>query len=321
MAKLIEGVLERIDIRLVIVTGGEPLSVMEELAALLDYCKSRGIETGIFSNGTLATSKNANAIKGKLDWARISLNGSCPEVHEKSYPRGTFGPAVAGIRNLRDAGIKVKVRTTISKMNRADLPAFVDFVAGLNVAEIDFRPYLPLGDCNPHDGFMLEPEELLHTAAQLVVLRERYPHVKIKLLPGWFDFLASDAPTGQAYEECHCGRQYLYVDVDGVIAPCAGHRMKVGHYENGSLEELWRDAPVLQEMRGYEQADYCQPCPSRIQCHRSSCSLINYEVHRNFSVVNPMCPVFKIDPSDTIAGHAAARKLFREFEHAERMKL
>lgn len=308
--QFLERVLSKADVRLLIITGGEPLTVLDELETLLEYCQSRGIETGIFSNGTLATPEIAQNLRAAgLAWIRVSLNGSSSAVHETSYPQGSFERTLSGIANCLKEGVKVKVRSTVSKGNLKDVPDLVSFVSSLGVSELDFRPYLPLGDCNPHDQFVLCPEELLQTGGMLTALGKVHPGLRVRLLPGWFDFISA-GPEGESFEECHCGRHYLYIDVNGNFMPCAGHRMKVGQMKRDSLEETWKHAPGLDLMRAYEQAEYCQGCPSQEQCHRSSCSLVNFEANGSFSAVNPLCPVVRLDPADAVSGHARAQSLF-----------
>ena len=314
----IQRILSQVAVRALVITGGEPLAAFPELVHLCQYCRQRGLEVGIFSNGSLVCAdKAAHLQRAGLSWARISLNGSCAAVHEQSYPEGTFQHTRAGVVNLIQAGIYTKARTTISALNLNDIPQYLEHLVSLGVRELDARPYLPLGLCNPHGQFLLSPEQLMEVSGALCAYRVRFPQLNIKLLPGWFDFLAVSATSQSApIEACHCGRQNIYVDVNLVIAPCAGHRMKVGTLETAPLEELWRKSPVLHEMRAYDQAAYCQACPCKAQCHRSSCSLINYEVYGSFSHVNPLCPVFKLCPQDPVEGIAKSTAIFWKSYHA-----
>ncbi len=311
--RLIRQLLALVEVRLLILTGGEPLVVPDALVELLDYCSSRGTETGIFTNATLASPSLVDRLaRAGLTWARVTVNGSCAEVHEQSYPRGSFPKTVAGLRAFRERGVTVKARATISRANVSDVSALVAFLAGSGCSELDLRPYLPLGDCNPHEQFMLSPEELLRVGGQVCGLRAIYPEIKLKLLPGWFDFVASGAGTSSQLEVCACARRYLYINAEADILPCPGHRAKVGTLEDGlDLAQLWASSPLLNKMRFYRQADFCLKCPVRAQCHRSSCALLTYEAHGTFDgEINSLCPIYPLSPQDPVAGLEKARAIF-----------
>ena len=190
----IKNVLEVAKPRLLIITGGEPLTKLDELYKLLEYCQNNDIETGIFSNATLVNEEIATKLKKyDVNWVRVSINGFKAEIHEKSYPVGTYDLLVKGIKNLKDAGIYVKCRTTVTKNNQNYIEDLIKFIASLGIKELDFRPYLELGDCNPHQANSLSTEELIKNCAKLINYKKKYKeNIQIKLLPNWFDFIYSD---------------------------------------------------------------------------------------------------------------------------------
>lgn len=110
----IDKVLKVAKPRLLIITGGEPLTQYEQLIKLIKYCKANNIEVGIFSNVTLVTDKIAKQLKElNVDWVRTSLNGFTKEIHELSYPVGTFDKTIEGIKRLKENGVYVKARSTV----------------------------------------------------------------------------------------------------------------------------------------------------------------------------------------------------------------
>lgn len=312
----IKNVLEVAKPRLLIITGGEPLTKLNELYKLLYYCKTNDIETGIFSNATLVNEEIALKLKEyNVNWVRVSINGYNSEIHEKSYPIGTYNLTVKGIKNLKNAGIYVKTRTTVTKNNQQYIENLIKFIILLDIRELDFRPYLELGDCNPHQDNSLSTEELIKNCAKLIYFKNKYKDkLQIKLLPNWFDFLYEDKlEDTEKYniEVCNCGRKYLYVDSVGNYRACAGHRLILGNMKESKVDEIWSGCPFLLDLRNYKQDEYCQKCTYKIKCHASNCHLINYEANGRFDKINPSCPFYCMD-KDNIEN--AQKIVFEKFE-------
>lgn len=304
----IKQVLDVAKPRLLILTGGEPLCKPTELFKILGYCRDNNIETGLFTNATLVTPEIARKLKDNgLNWARVSLNGYNQEVHEHSYPKDSFLKTINGIGTLQEAGVYVKIRTTVTKNNQFYIEELINLAIAMNIKELDFRPYLELGDCNPHQDNSLNSDELIENCAKLIHYKEKYKDsIQIKLLPNWFDFLYSDLLEGEEkyeFEVCNCGRKYLYIDSLGNYRACAGHRLLLGNMEESNIEEIWKNSRFLKQTRNYSQSSYCQECPKKIECHMANCHLINYEAYGSFEEGNPCCPILNTSPESAIVGY------------------
>lgn len=302
-------------LRLLIITGGEPLARYRRLLALARIAFDQRAAIGIFSNLSLLSSARAQELRDVgVSWMRTTLNGANAFIHERSYPAGSFAATMSGVAAAASVAMPVKIRATISQTNHDQIGDLVSFVAALGIGELDFRPYLPLGDCNPHASFALTPTQAIAAAAEILHLKAVWAaKVRLKLLPNWFDFLyrdLADEPLSVC-ELCHCGRSYLYVDAAGNYRACAGHRAVVGSIFEQGVDEIWRNSSMLGEARAYKQGGYCVSCPQRLACHRSNCHLVNYEAHGRFDDVNPTCPLYALSPTDPVAGYEKVRCLFR----------
>lgn len=313
ISRLIENVLlPAMPLRLLIITGGEPLTKIPELTELLSFCQSNKIEVGIFTNLTLLDQALACKLKVLgVQWLRTTINGSIQNVHECSYPKGSFLKTLEGISVAQRNNLHVKVRVTVSRSNLNDVENILRLCAEKSIEEVDFRPYLPLGDCNPHEDFNLHVEEMMRICALLMLYREHKPLVKIKLLPGWFDYIFENLIASKtSFEECHCGRKYLYVDAEGNYRSCAGHKYIIDSMTNVKIDSVWIDNPHLTAVRSYSQPDYCAKCPCRVNCHKANCHLVNYETSQSFESINPYCPIYYFDPKDSGNGYIKAREKF-----------
>ena len=109
-------------------SGGEPL-MREDLPELVRFAVESGMRAVISTNGTLITQERAAVFaKTGLSYMGISLDG-VGEIHDRFRGvSGAFDAAVKGIRNCREAGIKVGVRFTITGENSGEIPAIFDFI-------------------------------------------------------------------------------------------------------------------------------------------------------------------------------------------------
>ena len=119
-------------------SGGEPL-MREDLPELVRFAVESGMRAVISTNGTLITKERAAVFaKIGLSYMGISLDG-VGEIHDRfrGVP-GAFDAAVKGIRNCREAGIKVGVRFTITGENSGEIPAIFDFIEQENIPRACF---------------------------------------------------------------------------------------------------------------------------------------------------------------------------------------
>jgi len=109
-------------------SGGEPL-MRPDLLELAQYATDRGMRAVISTNGTLISKEIAAELKKiGLSYVGVSLDG-LQKTHDRFRgTKGAFEKAIHGIRNCRDAGIKVGLRFTVNKHNLADVADMFDLL-------------------------------------------------------------------------------------------------------------------------------------------------------------------------------------------------
>ena len=148
----------------VLFSGGEPL-LREDLPDLIDYAVKKGLRAVISTNGTLITPEKARIFaRCSLSYIGVSLDG-LREVNDtfRGVP-GAFAKAIEGIRNAREAGIKVGLRFTISKRNVDEIPKIFDLLEKENIQRICFYHLVYAGR-----GSKLIEEDLSHGESRRVV--------------------------------------------------------------------------------------------------------------------------------------------------------
>jgi 12,18-didecarboxysiroheme deacetylase len=145
-------------------SGGEP-TIRKDLLELMHYAKSKGMRVVISTNGTLITAERAKQFaEVGLSYVGVSLDGG-KETHDKfrGLP-GSFDKALAGIRNSRDAGIKVGLRMTINKRNWQDIPEIFKVMREENIPRACFYHLVYTGR-----GSELMKEDLDHEETRKAV--------------------------------------------------------------------------------------------------------------------------------------------------------
>jgi len=148
----------------ILFSGGEPM-MRPDLHKLAAFAVEKGMRVVISTNGTLITRKEAAVYKKiGLSYIGVSLDG-LKSIHDRFRGvKGAFNAALQGIRNARDAGIKVGIRFTISRRNYGEIPAIFDFIEKENIPRACFYHLVYSGR-----GSSLMDEALSHEGSRGVV--------------------------------------------------------------------------------------------------------------------------------------------------------
>jgi heme d1 biosynthesis radical SAM protein NirJ len=118
--------LKRFGVPALILSGGEPL-LRKDLFEIAARARSLGLYTGLSTNGTLIDVPLAARIRDAgFGYVGISLDG-LEETHDKfRRMAGAYGKSLQGLRLLRDMGVKVGMRFTLTRDNAADFEPLLD---------------------------------------------------------------------------------------------------------------------------------------------------------------------------------------------------
>ena len=130
--------IDRLQVRWVVFTGGEPL-MHSNLFALADVLRKRGIRVTILSTGLLFE-RFAAEIAEHLDDAIVSLDGPA-EIHDRiRRVPGGFERVAAGVRAVRAQRpqFQIGARCTVQKANHAALVDTVCAARHIGLSSISF---------------------------------------------------------------------------------------------------------------------------------------------------------------------------------------
>ncbi len=148
----------------ILFSGGEPL-IRKDLPELAGYAVNKGMRAVISTNGTLITPSTAQVLKDiGLSYVGISIDGM-EEINDRFRGvKGAFQSALNGIKNCRDAGIKVGLRFTVNTFNVYEIPKIFELLKEMNIPRACFYHLVYAGR-----GSTLVKDDLTHEAARKAV--------------------------------------------------------------------------------------------------------------------------------------------------------
>ncbi|MFZ5451136.1 MAG: 12,18-didecarboxysiroheme deacetylase [Thermodesulfobacteriota bacterium] len=148
----------------VLFSGGEPL-MRPDLFELVEFTVAHGMRAVISTNGTLITPEVARRLHHLgLSYVGISLDGTAATHDRFRGQPGSFAQAMAGVRHCQEAGLKVGLRFTISRLNYREVPAIFDLVEEYQIPRICFYHLVYAGR-----GARLVEEALTHEQTRTLV--------------------------------------------------------------------------------------------------------------------------------------------------------
>jgi SynChlorMet cassette radical SAM/SPASM protein ScmE len=261
----------------VTLTGGEPL-MRPDLFVLLEELDRQRIVTRLNTNATLVDSVAAERLARLrlLKAVTVSLDGSCPEIHDPLRGDGAFEGAVQGIRALLERGLEVSLSAVVTRLNQQDLEAMVYLTQRLGLRRISFNNLSPVGRMQSSwAAFWLPAERRKEVAARLAALAEVYGDLVAATFLNWHALLSK--PPGEGAEPRHihiCGaaQESCAIRADGAVLACnLASDYVCGNIREGDLASIWRDSPQMQAVRQLPRqtsadVEGCRDCAYRFVC-------------------------------------------------------
>lgn len=134
---------ERHDIRLVRLTGGEPL-LLPELGAIINVISSRGLASSVITNGWALAERGPEMLERGLDQVVVSIDGATAAAHDR-FRRlpGLFARAFGGIREMRASAPRLAIRAN-TVVGPHNLESIVSIYELLKAHDVDQWSLIPL---------------------------------------------------------------------------------------------------------------------------------------------------------------------------------
>ena len=254
-------------------TGGEPLARVDAVELIEHIARVHERELVIMTNGTAFKGERLRALAAlpvERLRVQISLDGASPAVNDPIRGEGTFDRIVSGIRTAVGAGLRTTITMVLLRHNLADAPALVELAANLGVTNVHLLW--------PHrrGRVLTGPFATLPTAAEILQTVRRARDVarargvaidNVEELK-----LRFDGTAGIKNDLAGAGWTSLCLSTDGGIYPSASmagvSELHCGSILEDSLEQIWKESPVLRDLRGatVDQKTQCRTCHLKFLC-------------------------------------------------------
>jgi radical SAM protein with 4Fe4S-binding SPASM domain len=270
-------------------TGGEPL-LRPDFLDLYSYAKSKGLFVVLFTNATLITERIADYL---AEWpprrTEVTLYGATERTYEAvTRVPGSYARCMRGLEMLLERGLKLILKTTVTTLNKHEVPQIRRYAEGCGV-EYRYDPLLlpRLDGTQGPTQYRIAPKD--------VVELDRLDDKRMASLRELCQRYWGPESSDRLYT-CGAGENTFHVDPYGALGLCITNRYHTYSLREGSFREGWYDyiAAVRSLTVDGEAADVeCRTCPMIALC--GQCSAWSYLEHGDVhSPVEYLCEVARL---------------------------
>ncbi len=309
--------LKDVGVRFVILSGGEPL-MREDIFRIAKKLKEQGMNTYLSTNGILIDEKNLDEIKNCFDYVGISIDGE-PEIHDSFRgKKGSFDRSMHSIRLLRENGIRVGLRFTITPLTKKSIPFIFKLVEeekipklyishlvysgrGRKLSDVEKKEYKDIMEFIINKAFEYvensgETDIVTgNNEADAVTLyeefRKRYPHLADSLYERLLIWGGNQA-----------GVRLMNIDHRGNVKPDPFFEHTLGNIRELELKDIWKSNSHITQPGNSESFDllsFLREKPRRIKGKCSVCRYIDicngssraraWAVFKDYTQEDPAC--------------------------------
>lgn len=248
----------------VVLTGGEPLAVIDKIAKHVEQLHKSGISISMNSNLTLLTPDRVQLLK------RIGVRSilvSLPSANSKVCDfivnkKNSLPRIVKGIKLAVESGFRVSANMVVSQFNYPDIEKTAELAYSLGIANLSVtRASNPI----PGSWFadqVITRDQFIKMQALFDDLREKYQ----------FSFESLEAVSLCSYDQAHvynaartcsAGRSAMAINFDGTIKACIRLDNSYGNITNG-IDAAWSSMTDARSDKWIP--NQCGLCKLRLRC-------------------------------------------------------
>ena len=272
---------------ILVLTGGDCL-LRPDIFEIVDYAAALGVPVAMSPSVTPMLTGDAiqNMVDRGVKAVSLSLDGATPQTHDgvRGIP-GHFDQTIPAIKALVAAGLKVQINTTVMRANVEELADIAKIIAdaGVHIWEVFFLVHVGRGEATGAISPQ-EHEEVCH----FLYDASHYGFIVRTVEAPFFRRVVaqrrdgSAAPTGQLYRSLHGrlveelgapqerssahtastrdGKGIVFVAHDGEVYPAGFLPLGLGSVRETPLADIYRENPVLLQIRSMEFTGRCGRC-------------------------------------------------------------
>jgi radical SAM protein with 4Fe4S-binding SPASM domain len=309
-----------------ILTGGEPF-LRRDLFEIAGYAAERKFTTVFGTNGVLLREKEAKLMREhRVLGASISLDSVDRARHDAfRHQAGSWDGAIRATRVLTDEGLDFSMHMSVTDWNVGEVPAMIDLARELGAKVLNFFFLVRTGrgrDLTDIDAAAYEriltylarvqgagegppsfvkrmlgmapapPAEKFEDPWSTPVGRAGDLLIRAKCAPHFRRILYEMNPSSPllknyAHGSCPAGKYYCRITPGGDVTPCPYMPVSAGNLRETSFGDLWRGAPVFDDLREPKLGGRCGACEFSKIC--GGCRCRAYATYGDYLAEDPAC--------------------------------
>jgi len=259
--------------------GGEAY-LRDDWLDIVRAVRARGMMCSITTGARGMTRERARAAAvAGMQSVSVSIDGTRGTHDALRALQGSYDAAIAGMRHLREAGVKVAANTQINRLNVHELEAVHAAIAAERAHGWQVQLTVAMGRAADEPEILLEPWQVLDVMPRLAALAGKRAESGVRLWPGnnigYFGphetVLRGHYPRGHG-GSCGAGRVTLGIEASGDIKGCPSlptSEYVGGNIRDASLADIWERTAPLRFTRERTAADLwgrCKGCYYADEC-------------------------------------------------------
>ncbi|MGI9038059.1 MAG: radical SAM protein [Gemmatimonadota bacterium] len=280
--RIVDEILDANPSPMLILSGGEPL-VREDLETIAARASAGGATVVVGTNGIGLTDERIASLKAAgVQGVAISIDSLNPVYHDRfRHGTGALEQTLASVDRLAEAKLDFIVQTTVTRGNRAEIPALVAWSAKKGAVSFNLYFLVETGRGEGMKG--MTPAENDEVLAELLLLEAKYRGrmmVRSKCQPQIMRHAWEAAEQAEASGErdggkspllnyetrCPCGVHYCRITPEGKLTPCPYMPAVAGDLRESTFGEIWENAELFARLRARDLGGKCGDCEYGLVC-------------------------------------------------------
>jgi len=281
--------LRELDVRKVIIAGGEPL-LLNDLDKIIDSAHRNDLMVHLVTTAKYLNSAIMKTIIDNAVSVSVSVDGDA-EAHNAIRGDKDFELVFRGLELLQKNEVPTVVSFTCMSLNYRKIRKVITIASNFGARKVIIRRFIPLGR-GQYYPLGLRPFMYHNLLKSLVRLQARIKDLKLL----FHDPIANVFMHEQGVKEldigCRAATAWFGISPTGDIIPCPllGN-LVVGNMLASSVDQIssvFSNNPSLEILRNRSHIP-CKDCKCKSIC--GGCRAHSYAVKGDFRAPDPLCPV------------------------------